>query len=74
MPAPLAPVPAAAFGIWHGIATVVRADKERAAALEQQREADLRRHIEAMAALKALVRGMEVVIAPTAPAAAGGSA
>ena len=72
---------AAAIGIWRGIAVMVRANEERAAALEQQREADECRHAETMAALaeqgralEALIRGMEAVIERTAPAAARESA
>ena len=38
----------AASGIWWGIAAMMRANKERAAFLDQQREADERRHAEAM--------------------------
>ena len=40
----------AAAGIWHGIRTMVRANKDRAVILDQQREADERRHAEAMRA------------------------
>ena len=38
----------AAAGIWHGIRTMVRANKDRAVILDRQREADERRHVEAM--------------------------
>ena len=38
----------AAVGIWHGIRTMVRANKDRAVILDRQREADERRHAEAM--------------------------
>ena len=38
----------AAAGIWFGIRAMVRANKERAGILDQQREADERRHDEAM--------------------------
>ena len=38
----------AAAGIWHGIRTMVRANKDRAVILDRQREADERRHAEAM--------------------------
>ncbi len=38
----------AAVGIWHGIRAMVRANKERAVILDQQREADDQRHAEAM--------------------------
>ena len=38
----------AAVGIWHGIRAMVRANKDRAGILDQQREADERRHTEAM--------------------------
>ena len=62
-----------AFGIWRGIAAMIRANKERAAALEQQRAAGLRRHAEAMAVLETLFRGVEAVIERTAPAATSGS-
>lgn len=41
----------AAWGIWHGIRAMIRANKDRAGILDQQREADERRHAEAMAAL-----------------------
>ena len=40
----------AAAGIWHGIRAMVRANKDRAVILDQQREADERRHAEAMRA------------------------
>ena len=40
----------AAGGIWHGIRAMVRANKDRAGILDQQREADERRHTEAMQA------------------------
>ena len=40
----------AAVGIWHGIRAMVRANKDRAGILDQQREADERRHTEAMQA------------------------
>ena len=40
----------AAAGIWHGIRAMVRANKDRAAILDRQREADERRHAEAMRA------------------------
>ena len=63
----------AASGIWWGIAAMMRANKERAAFLDQQREADERRHAEAMeegrqrhletmAALAAQNRALEAVI------------
>ena len=38
----------AAAGIWHGIRTMIRANKDRAVILDRQREADERRHVEAM--------------------------
>ena len=38
----------AATGIWYGIRAMVRANRERAVILDQQREADERRHAEAM--------------------------
>ena len=64
----------AAAGIWHGIRTMVRANKDRAAILDHQREADERRHAETMQALadqrralEALIVGMETVIERTAP-------
>ena len=40
----------AAGGIWHGIRAMVHANKDRAGILDQQREADERRHTEAMQA------------------------
>ncbi len=40
---------AAAWGIWYGIRAMVRANKDRAAILDRQHEADERRHAEAMA-------------------------
>ena len=40
----------AATGIWYGIRAMVRANRERAVILDQQREADERRHAEAMRA------------------------
>ena len=43
---------AAAAGIWYGIRAMVRANKERAAILDQQREADERRHEETMTAMR----------------------
>ena len=46
----------AAVGIWHGIRAMVRANKERAVILDQQREADERRHEESMTALNELIR------------------
>ncbi len=46
----------AAVGIWHGIRAMVRANKERAVILDQQREADERRHAETMTALDELIR------------------
>ena len=64
----------AAAGIRHGIRTMVRANKDRAAILDHQREADERRHAETMQALadqrralEALIVGMETVIERTAP-------
>ncbi len=51
----------AAVGIWHGIRAMVHANKDRAGILDQQREADERRHAEAM-------RALETLIARTAPA------
>ena len=47
---------AAAAGIWRGIRAMVRANKERAVVLDQQRQADERRHTEAMTALDELIR------------------
>ena len=38
----------AAAGIWHGIRAMIRANKDRAGLLDRQREADERRHAEAM--------------------------
>ena len=43
---------AAAAGIWYGIRAMVRANRERAAILDQQREADERRHEETMTAMR----------------------
>ena len=40
----------AAAGIWHGIRAMVRANKDRAVILDRQREADDKRHKDAMAA------------------------
>ncbi len=40
----------ASVGIWHGIRAMVRANKERAVILDQQRQASERRHEEVMAA------------------------
>ena len=63
----------AAAGIWHGIRAMVRANKDRAGILDQQREVDERRHAEAMRAadrrraLEALIGGMETMIGRTAP-------
>ena len=42
----------AAVGIWYGIRAMVRANRERAAILDQQREADERRHEETMTAMR----------------------
>ena len=39
----------AACGIWYGIRAMVHANKDRAAILDQQRQADERRHEETMA-------------------------
>ena len=65
----------AAGGIWHGIRAMVRANKDRAGILDQQREADerrhteaMRRHAETMAALADQRRALETLIARTAPA------
>ena len=38
----------AAAGIWHGIRAMIRANKDRAVILDRQREADDKRHEEAM--------------------------
>ena len=64
----------AAAGIWFGIRAMIRANKDRAAILDHQREADERRHTETMQvladqrrALEALIVGMETVIERTAP-------
>ena len=38
----------AAGGIWYGIRAMIRANKDRAGILDRQREADERRHEEAM--------------------------
>ncbi len=50
----------AAIGIWHGIRAMIRANDERGQqhreALKQQREADDKRHTEAMAALNELIQ------------------
>ena len=66
--------------IWKGLRLMERSNKERAVALEQQREADerrhaeamaesARRHAEAMAALAVQSRALETLIERTAPAA-----
>ena len=64
----------AACGIWHGIRAMVSANKDRAAVLDRQRQADERRHEETMAALAMQGRGLErqtasleTVIERTAP-------
>ena len=60
----------AAGGIWYGIRAMIRANKDRAGILDQQRKADerrheevmtegARRHEESMTALKALIGGLE---------------
>ena len=49
----------AAGGIWYGIRAMIRANKDRAGILDQQRKADERRHEENMVALKALIGGLE---------------
>ena len=49
----------AAAGIWYGIRAMVRANRDRAAILDRQREADERRHEEAMTALNELVRASQ---------------
>ena len=43
---------AAAAGIWYGIRAMVRANRERAVILDQQRQADERRHEETMTAMR----------------------
>ena len=48
----------AAIGIWYGIHAMVRAARERARALDQQREADDQRHAETMTALQTAFREM----------------
>ena len=72
----------AAVGIWHGVRAMVHANKDRAGILDQQRDADERRHdeamrrhdeavhrhAEAMAALADQRRALETLIARTAPA------
>ena len=62
----------AAIGIWHGIRAMVRANKDRAGILDQQREADERRHTEAMQAgdqrHAETMRALETLITRTAPA------
>ena len=45
-----------AAGIWRGIRAMIRASKERADILDQQRQADERRHAEAVTALDELIR------------------
>ena len=50
---------AAAAGIWYGIRAMVRANRERAVILDQQRQADERRHEETMAALNELIRASQ---------------
>ena len=49
----------AAAGIWYGIRAMVRANRDRAVILDRQREADERRHEEAMAALNELIRASQ---------------
>ena len=65
----------AAVGIWHGIRAMVSANKDRAGILDQQRDADERRHAEVMsrhtetmAVLADQRRALETLIARTAPA------
>ena len=62
----------AAVGIWHGIRAMVSANKDRAGILDQQRDADERRHDEAMQADERrhaeAMRALETLIARTAPA------
>ena len=69
----------AAVGIWHGIRAMVSANKDRAGILDQQRDADERRHDEVMRrhdeAMQAderrhaeAMRALETLIARTAPA------
>ncbi len=53
----------AACGIWHGISAMVGANKDRAAVLDRQRQADERRHEETMAALAMQGRGLEALSA-----------
>ena len=55
-------VSVAAFGIWRGIGAMIRANEERAAALDQQREADERRHAETMRVLDGQRRALEALI------------
>ena len=63
---------AASVGIWHGIRAMVSANKDRAGILDQQRDADERRHDEAMQADERrhaeAMRALETLIARTAPA------
>ena len=53
----------AAVGIWYGIRAMVRANRERAAILDQQRLADERRHEEAMRRIDQQGRALETLIA-----------
>ena len=56
----------ATAGIWYGIRAMIRANKERAGILDRQREADERRHDEAMQAGDQR-RALEALIERTAP-------
>ncbi len=53
----------ASVGIWHGIRAMVRANKERAVILDQQRQASERRHEEVMAAHAEAMAAHEEVMA-----------
>ena len=57
-----------AVGIWDGVRAMVHANKDRAGILDQQRDADERRHTETMAVLADQRRALETLIARTAPA------
>ena len=61
---------ATCFLIWRGILEMRRSSEQRAADREEAREADLRRHDEAMAKHDATLEALRALIERTAPAPA----
>lgn len=64
---------ATCFLIWRGILEMRRSSDQRAADREEAREADLRRHDEAMAKHDATLEALRALIERTAPAPARGA-